>query len=84
MERDAPCDIHPAPLAKHHHHTDWLAVVGDQPGRFFFQFAYSNQGVQAGTCEVELCVKGEDTTPATARLEVVLTLPRSMDVRFVS
>ncbi len=84
MERDAPCDIHPAPLAKHHHHTDWLAVVGDQAGKFFLQFAYGNLPVEAGTYEVELCVKGEDTTPATARLEVVFTLPRSMHVRFVS
>lgn len=83
MQPDQAIPIHHAPLPTHHHHTVPLVSVGDAPGQFFLHFAYGNKMLGPGRYEANVCVKGQDATAATARLEIVCALPRSLTVRLV-
>jgi hypothetical protein len=82
QEADEGLDLHQGPISRHHH-TFWFASVGDNAGQYFVHTAYGNHQVEAGKYVAELCVKGEDTMAATARVEIVFAPSRSLTVRLL-
>jgi|SRR5262245_24276951 len=74
-------NIHPG----QHHHTQWLAVVGDPPSnQFLISLGYEPpQIVGAGKHEITVYVKARDAMVTERKVEIVFTPPRGVSARLL-
>jgi len=68
-----------------HHHTEWIAIVGDPPAnQFLLSLGYGNPYiVGAGPHEITVYVKGRDAMVTEAKLEIIFTPPRGVSARLL-